>query len=64
MMKNSGTGEDLYIMVNSVDRPSRIKERQRRNAPSMQALPILMAFLEKESQKYPSSNTSINAVII
>ena len=53
MMKNSRTGEDLYTMVNSVHIPSRGKERQRRNAPSMQDLPSLMAFLEKESQRHP-----------
>ena len=47
MMNNSITGEDLYIMVNSVHRPSRRKERQRRHAPSMQALPNLMAFIDK-----------------
>ena len=64
MMNNSRTGEDLYTMVNSVQRPSRRNERQRRHAPSMQALPSLMAFLEKESQKYPSSPTKINAMSI
>ena len=47
MMKNSRTGEGLYIMVNYVHRPSRKKETQRIHAPSMQALPSLMAFLEK-----------------
>ena len=51
IMKNSRTGKDLYIMVNFVHRPSRRNERQRRHAPSMQALPNLMAFLEKESQQ-------------
>ena len=64
MMKNSRTGEDLYTMVNSVHRPSRRKERQRRNAPSMQDLPSLMAFPEKEIQLYPSSPTRINDVSI
>ena len=64
MMKNLRTGEDLYTMVNSVHRPSRRKERQRRNAPSMQDLPSLMAFPEKEIQLYPSSPTRINAVSI
>ena len=64
MMKNSRTGEDLYTMVNSNHRTSRRKERQRRHAPSMQALQILMEFLEKESQKYPPSPTRINAVSI
>ena len=51
MMKNSRTGEDLYIMVDFVHRPSSRKERQKRHAPIMQALPSLMAFLEKEIQK-------------
>ena len=64
MMNNSRTGEDLYIMVNSVHRPSRRKEIQRRYAPSMQALPSLMAFLDKEIQRYTSSPTWINAVRI
>ena len=64
MMKNSRTGEDLYIMVDYINRPSRRNERQRRNAPSIQDLPSLMAFLEKESQQYPSSPTRINAVRI
>ena len=63
-MKNSRTIEDLYIMVNYLHRPSRRKEIQRRHDPRMQALPSLMTFLEKESQKYPSSTTRINAVII
>ena len=63
-MKNSRTGEDIYTMVNYLHRPSRKKERQRRHAPNMQALPSLMAFLDKESQKYPSSPTRINAVRI
>ena len=64
MMKNSKTGEDLYKMVNFVHIPSRRNERKRRHAPSIKALPSLMAFLEKESQKYPSSPTRINAVSI
>ena len=64
MMMNSRNGEDLYTMVNSVHRPSRRKEIQRRHATSMQALTSLMAFLEKESQQYPSSPTRINAVSI
>ena len=64
MMKNSRNGEDLYTMVNFVHRPSRRNKRQMRHAPSMQALPNLMAFLEKESQQYPSSPTRINAVSI
>ena len=64
IMKNSRTGKDLYIMVNLVHRLSRINERQRRHAPSIQALPSLMALLEKESQKYPSSPTRINAMSI
>ena len=51
-------------MFNLIHRPSRRNERQRRHAPSMQALPSLMAFLEKESQQYPSSPTRINAVSI
>ena len=63
-MKNSRTGEDLYTMVNFVHRPSRRNERQRRHAQSMQDLPSLMVFLEKESQQYPSSPTRINAVSI
>ena len=63
-MKNSITGEDLYIMVNFVHRPSRRTEIQKRNAPSMQALPSLIAFLEKERQQYPSSPTRINSVSI
>ena len=53
IMKNSRTGKDLYTMVNFVHRPSRRNERQRRHAQSMQALSSLMAFLEKESQRYP-----------
>ena len=64
MKKNSINGEDLYTMVNFVHRPSRRNERQRIHDPSMQALPSLMAFLEKESQQYPSSPTRINAVSI
>ena len=43
-------GEDLYIMVNSVHRPSRRRETQRRHDPSMQYLPSLMALLDKEIQ--------------
>ena len=64
MMKNSITGEDLYIMISPVHRTSRRKEIQTRHAPIMQALPSLMEFLEKESQKYPSIPTRINAVSI
>ena len=60
MMNNSRTGEDLYIIVNSVHIPPRIKEIQMIHYPSMQALPSLMEFLEKESQRYPSSPTRIN----
>ena len=48
MMNNSRSGEDLYTTFNSVHRTSRRNERQMIHAPSMQALPILMAFLEKE----------------
>ena len=62
IMKSSRTVEDLYIMVNSAHRPSRRKERQRRYDLSMQALPILMAFLGKEIHQYPSSPTRINYV--
>ena len=47
MMKNSINGEDPYIMVNSVHRHSRRRERQRRHDPSMQSLPSLMEFLDK-----------------
>ena len=64
MMKNSRTGADIYIMVNSVHRPSKRKERQRKHDPSMQDLPSLMPLLDKESQQYPSSLTRINAVSI
>ena len=64
IMKNSRTGKDPYTMVNLVHRPSRINGIQRRHAPSMQALQSLMAFLEKESQKYPSIPKSINVVSI
>ena len=64
MINNSRTGEELYTMVNSVHRPPRRKEIHSRYATSMQALPSLMAFLEKESQKYPSSPTRINSVSI
>ena len=64
MMKNSITGEDLYIMVNFVHRPSRRKEMQSRYSPSIQALTSLMAFLDKEIHKYPSSPTGVNAVSI
>ena len=64
MTKNSITGEDLYIMVNSVHRPSRRKYRQKRHAPSTHALPSLRVFLYKESQQYPSSPTRINSVSI
>ena len=58
------TGEDLYIMFDSVHRPSRRKERQRRYAPSIQSMPSLMAFVEKESHRYPSSLTRIYSVSI
>ena len=64
IMKSSRTEEDLYIMVNSVHRPLKRRERQRRNVLSMQDLPSLMAFLGKEIQRYSSSPTSINAVSI
>ena len=64
MMKDLRTGEDLYLLVNSVHRTSRGKEIQRRHAQSMQALPSLLAFLDKEIQKYPSIPTGINAVSI
>ena len=63
-MKNSRTGEDLYTIVNSVHIPSRRNKGQRRHAPSMQDPPSLMALIGKESQKYTSSPTRINAVII
>ena len=46
-MKNSRNGEDLYIMVNSVNRPKRRIEIQNIHALSMQALPSLMKFLGK-----------------
>ena len=64
MMKNSRTGEGLYIMVNSVHIPSSRIEIQRRHALNMQALPSLMAFLGKESQQYLSSPKMINALRI
>ena len=64
IIKNSRTGEELHTMVNFFHRPSRRNERQRIHAPSMQALPSLMEFLENESQKYQSSPTRINAVSI
>ena len=64
MMKNKRTGEDLYTMFNFVHISSRKNEIQRRHTPSMQALPSLMAFLEKESQQYPSNPTRINSVSI
>ena len=64
MMNNSITGEELYIMINSVHIPSRIKQGHRRHASSIQDLTILMVFLEKESQRYPSSTTRINDVSI
>ena len=50
MMMNSRNGEDLYIMVNYVHRPSRRRETQRRHDPSMQYLPSLMALIDKEIQ--------------
>ena len=49
--KSSITDKDLSIMVSSARRLSRRRERQRIHAPSMQALPILMKFIGKESQK-------------
>ena len=60
IMKILRTAEDL----NSANRPSRRRERQRRNALNMQALTSLMAFLGKESQKYPSIPKWINAMRI
>ena len=51
-------------MVNSVHIPSRRRIRHRRYATSMQDLPSLMVFLEKEIQRYPSSPTRINSVSI
>ena len=56
------TSKELSIMVNYTRRHSRRREIQRINAPVVQALPSLMGFLGKESQKYPSSPTSINDV--
>ena len=64
IMKSSITGEELYIMVNSSQRPSMRRERQSRNAISMKYLRILMVFLGNEIQKYPSIPTRINAVRI
>ena len=64
IMKDPRTGEDLYIMVNSVHIPSRRRERQNRHALSMHALPSLMEFLGKKTQQYPSIPTRINAVRI
>ena len=63
-MKSSRTGEDLYIMVNSVNRPLKRREIHRIYALSMQDLPSLMSFLGKESHQYPSSPTGINVVSI
>ena len=64
-MKISKTDKYLSIMVSSARRPSRIIERQRIQAPSIQAMPSLMEFLEKrEIQKYPSSPTRIKTVSI
>ena len=63
-MRNSITGKKLLTMVNSVRKISRRREIQRKHARSMQALLSLMAFLEKEIQRYPSSTTSIIAVSI
>ena len=63
MMKNSRTGEDLYTMVNSIHRTSRRKQRQRRHATSMQDLPSLMAFLQKEIKRYPSYSHSSYPVL-
>ena len=62
-MNSSRTSKDLSIIVNYDCRPSRRIEIQRKHAPIMQALPILMEFLGKEIQKYPSSSTRINDVI-
>ena len=53
-MKSSITGEDLLTMVDSARRTSRRGERNMIHDLNMQALPILMAFLGKESQQYPS----------
>ena len=64
MMKNSRTGEDLYIMVNFFTDPQWGNKRQRRHAPSMQDVPGLMEFLDNKSQLYPSSTTRINAMSI
>ena len=62
IMNISITGKDLYIMVNFAHIPSRRIEIQRRHALSMKALPSLMEFLGKETQKYPSIPTRINDV--
>ena len=64
IMKNLIPVEDLYIMFDSVHRPSSRRERQIRHASILQALPSLIAFLDREIQKYPSSPTRIDAVSI
>ena len=63
-MESSRTREKLYIIVNSSHRTSSRIEIQKRHDLSMQDLPSLMAFLGKESHKYPSIPTRINAVSI
>ena len=63
-MKNSITGEDLSIRVNSTGRTSRRRAIERRQKIIMQALTSIMEFLGKKIQKYPSSHTRINAVSI
>ena len=63
-MKNSITGEDLLTMVNYSSRISRRRERQMRHALNMQDLSSLMGFLGKESHKYLSIPTRINAMSI
>ena len=49
-------------MINSACRTSIIREKQRRNSSSMQALPSLMEFQGKKINKFPSIPTNINAV--
>ena len=56
--------KDVSIMVNYDHIPPRIRGRKSRHAPSIMALPSLMAFLDKENHKSLSSPTGINSMSI
>ena len=62
--RTSRTGNDLSIMVNYYHMHLSRREKQRIKDPGIDYIPILLELIGKVNQKFPSSNTGINAVIM